>query len=144
MTPPIPALAVSVAILHDGRVLLVRRGRAPAKGWYAFPGGRVEDSETLEAAARRELLEETGLTAGSLAPLVTVPVGDDDGRPAFRLTVFHGTGFTGTLAAGDDADDAGWFDAGAVAGLAVLADVREIALALLQGRAVPATPVNTN
>ena len=65
-----PAIdAVSVALLRGERVLLVRRGRAPAMGLFAFPGGRVEAGETLEDAVRRELREETGLEAEAIAPV---------------------------------------------------------------------------
>ena len=72
MTTEKPTLpAVSVAMRRHDRMLLVKRGRAPSRGLYAFPGGRVEAGETLEAAARRELLEETGLEAGELSPLAS-------------------------------------------------------------------------
>jgi 8-oxo-dGTP diphosphatase len=56
-----PQLAVSGAIFRDGKVLLVRRSRSPAKGFYSFPGGRVEFGESLHAALHREVDEETGL-----------------------------------------------------------------------------------
>ncbi|TIV26561.1 MAG: NUDIX domain-containing protein, partial [Mesorhizobium sp.] len=39
--------AVSVAVVRDGTVLLVKRGRAPSQGLYAYPGGKVEPGETL-------------------------------------------------------------------------------------------------
>jgi len=62
-TPPRhPQLAVSAAIFRDGRVLLVRRARSPAKGFYSLPGGRVEYGETLQTAVKREIAEETGLS----------------------------------------------------------------------------------
>ncbi len=65
MTSPIqpihPQLAVSASIFRDGKVLLVRRARSPAKGFYSLPGGRVEFGETLHAALQREVDEETGL-----------------------------------------------------------------------------------
>ena len=41
-----PISAVSVALVRGDRILLVKRGRAPARGLYAFPGGRVEEGET--------------------------------------------------------------------------------------------------
>lgn len=59
--PTHPQLAVSAAIFRDGKVLLVRRARSPAKGFYSLPGGRVEFGESLHAALMREVAEETGL-----------------------------------------------------------------------------------
>ncbi|MGE5159263.1 MAG: NUDIX hydrolase [Gemmatimonas sp.] len=60
--PQHPQLAVSAAIFRDGKVLLVRRARSPAKGFYSLPGGRVEFGESLHTALMREVAEETGLT----------------------------------------------------------------------------------
>src|ERR1700736_4669549 len=59
--PSYPQLAVSAAIFRDGKVLLVRRARSPAKGFYSLPGGRVEFGESLHTALHREVNEETGL-----------------------------------------------------------------------------------
>ncbi len=59
--PTHPQLAVSAAIFRDGKVLLVRRARSPAKGFYSLPGGRVEFGESLHTALTREIDEETGL-----------------------------------------------------------------------------------
>jgi len=59
--PSRPQLAVSGAIFRDGKVLLVRRARAPGKGFYSLPGGRVEFGESLHTALHREVDEETGL-----------------------------------------------------------------------------------
>jgi 8-oxo-dGTP diphosphatase len=62
LTPPQrPQLAVSAVIFRDGKVLLVRRARSPAKGIYSLPGGRVEFGESLHTALHREVREETGL-----------------------------------------------------------------------------------
>jgi 8-oxo-dGTP diphosphatase len=61
LPPTHPQLAVSAAIFRDGKILLVRRARSPAKGFYSLPGGRVEFGETLHAAVHREVAEETGL-----------------------------------------------------------------------------------
>jgi len=63
-SPPPPArpqLAVSAAIFRDDKILLVRRARSPAKGFYTLPGGRVEFGESLHTALRREVDEETCL-----------------------------------------------------------------------------------
>src|SRR6185503_11416306 len=59
--PTHPQIAVSAAIFRDGKVLLVRRARSPAKGFYSLPGGRVEFGESLHQALTREVAEETGL-----------------------------------------------------------------------------------
>jgi ADP-ribose pyrophosphatase YjhB (NUDIX family) len=56
-----PQIAVSAAIFRDSKILLVRRARSPAKGFYSLPGGRVEFGETLHAALHREVEEETSL-----------------------------------------------------------------------------------
>jgi 8-oxo-dGTP diphosphatase len=56
-----PQLAVSAAIFRDGKVLLVRRAHSPGKGFWSFPGGRVEFGETLHTALHREVDEETAL-----------------------------------------------------------------------------------
>jgi 8-oxo-dGTP diphosphatase len=65
MNPPEPLsrpqIAVSAAIFRDDKILLVRRARSPAKGFYSLPGGRVEFGETLHAALHREVDEETSL-----------------------------------------------------------------------------------
>ena len=59
--PSHPQLAVSASIFRDGKILLVRRARSPAKGFYSLPGGRVEFGESLHAALYREVDEETAL-----------------------------------------------------------------------------------
>jgi 8-oxo-dGTP diphosphatase len=67
IVPPVsqqsrPQLAVSAAIFRDSRILLVRRARSPAQGFYSLPGGRVEFGESLHSALHREVAEETALT----------------------------------------------------------------------------------
>ena len=136
--PPVILAAVSVALVRDGRVLLVRRGRDPGRGIWAFPGGRVEPGESREAAARRELAEETALSAGTLSAHRVVaihPAGP--GAPGFDLTVFVGSEAEGTLEAGDDAEAAGWFGAGELDAIPVIDSVMEIARELLADAAPP-------
>lgn len=121
--------AVSVAMQRGDRLLLVRRGRPPSFGYYAFPGGRVEDGETLEEAARRELTEETGLVAGDLSPLVRVPVEGDE--VDYDLQVFFGRHAGGEPVAADDAAEASFFTLAEMEALPVLDSVLEVGRGLL-------------
>ena len=54
-------MAVDAVLLHEDKLVLVRRGKPPFRGRYALPGGGVEFGERLEEAVEREVLEETGL-----------------------------------------------------------------------------------
>lgn len=84
---PRPALTVDVVLLTREAVpklLLIQRKRDPFAGAWALPGGFVEEGETLAAAARRELLEETGVEVGDLEQLVTA---GDPGRDPRGWTV---------------------------------------------------------
>ena len=118
-----PALAVSVALERDGKYLLVLRANPPAQHMYAFPGGRVDAGETLEAAALRELREETGLRAANPRRFATfdLPSLHPDGSLAshFLLTVFVAEDQGGEAAALDDAKAVGWFTPGEICALNV-------------------------
>lgn len=113
MTKRYPQPGVGIAVFDGtGRVVLVRRGKGVYRDLWSLPGGRQEWGERMEEAARRELKEETGLTAhalmrsGYLEPIVR---GSDGAVKAhYLLTVFACTRFEGTLVAGDDAAQAAW------------------------------------
>ena len=69
-----PISAVAALICDDaGRLLLIRRAKAPSQGKLAFPGGFVDAGESLEAAVTREVAEEIGLTLKRLSYLSSAP-----------------------------------------------------------------------
>lgn len=108
--PEHPVPGVGVAVVEDGRILLVRRGRGAGAGLWAVPGGRVEWGETLEEAAVREVREETGLEV-RLGPVVWTGESIGPGEPPewhFTLVDFVGFRVSGEPVAADDAADVRW------------------------------------
>jgi ADP-ribose pyrophosphatase YjhB (NUDIX family) len=106
------------AIITDaaGRLLLIRRGHEPGKGLWSLPGGKVEPGETDEQALIREVGEETGLSVrpGRLIGAVQRAA---PGGAVFDIRDYAAAVTGGTLAAGDDADDARWADQSELAAL---------------------------
>jgi ADP-ribose pyrophosphatase len=121
--PDAPRLAVGAVVFKDDRVLLVQRGRAPAQGDWAIPGGGVNLGESLQAAAEREVLEETGIVIVASTPVYTFDVVeyDDEERVRFHYLIvdLNAEYRGGDLRAGDDALAARWVAAAELAGLAV-------------------------
>ncbi len=117
-TYPYPRPMVSVDILllrraEEGeKVLLIQRDREPFAGRWALPGGFVEENEPLEAAAQRELQEETGVKN---IPLEQLGAFGDPGRDprGHVITIVYGgilpEDASSSLRAGDDARRAEWF-----------------------------------
>lgn len=101
--------AAGVIIVNDqGQILLVQRGHQPQVGRWTVPGGRLEPGETPEQAAVREALEETGLHVRIEREALRVRLPAGTGRE-FDVRDFVASVVGGTLAPGDDADDARWF-----------------------------------
>lgn len=125
--PPHPQLAVSAAIFRDGRILLVRRAKSPAKGLYSLPGGRVEFGETLHTALHREVDEETALKveiAGLAGWREVVPGAGGGGH--YVIMSFAARWGSGEPVLNDEHDDFRWLAPEGLDDLKVTDGLREI------------------
>ena len=111
--PTRPLVGIGAVMLRPGAVLLVRRARPPALGEWSIPGGAQELGETAEAAARRELREETGLVGGPMTLVANVDSihKDADGRIQYHYTIldFAVAWQGGEPVPGDDVSAAAFF-----------------------------------
>ncbi len=106
-----PVPAAGVVCLRGDDVLLIRRAKPPLAGRWTLPGGRIQVGETAEAAAMRELKEETGVDADLLG-LVDVIDGifnTDEGAHHYVLIDYAARWRSGEPRAGDDAAEARFF-----------------------------------
>lgn len=104
-----PSVGVGAVLVHQGGVLLVRRGKEPLLGRWTIPGGTVELGETLEEALVREIHEETGLTVQPREVLLVFDrVMREGGRVRYHYVIvdYWCECLSGTLRAGSDALDA--------------------------------------
>jgi 8-oxo-dGTP diphosphatase len=106
-----PAVGVGAVIVHEGRVVLIQRGKEPLKGRWVIPGGTVELGESLQEAVVREVQEETGLV---VQPGEVVLVFDRilkvEGEIRYHYVIvdYRCAYVKGTLRAGSDAMAAAW------------------------------------
>lgn len=133
MAPPVqpshPQLAVSAAIFRDGKILLVRRARSPAKGFYSLPGGRVEFGETLHAALHREVDEETALKIeiiGLAGWREVLPGTGGGGGEHYLIMSFAARWIAGEPVLNDELDDFRWLAPDGLSDLKVTAGLQEV------------------
>jgi ADP-ribose pyrophosphatase len=130
--PDRPRIAIGGVVIKDDRVLLVRRGKPPAFGEWAIPGGSVELGETLKHAVEREIREETGVTvrAGEVCHLFEAVKRDDDGRVRFHYVIIDliAEHLSGEPVPASDVTEAAWLGSEALEDR----DVNKSTLALLR------------
>lgn len=133
--PKQPLIGVGALIVENGRVVLIKRGKAPLMGEWSIPGGMLELGETLRQGAEREASEETGLVvrATELLGVFDRVVPDTDGTIIYHYVLidFLCERVSGELHAGADAADAQWFTPNDVAKLPLAEDTAAVIRAAL-------------
>ena len=121
--PDAPRPAVGAVVFKDDAVLLVQRGNPPSRGMWSIPGGRIRLGETLQAAAEREILEETGVVIRANRPVLAFDVIQKDHHGVIKyhyvIVDLAADYVSGEPLAGDDAADARWITADELARIAV-------------------------
>ena len=134
--PQRPFLAVSAAIVRDGKVLVVRRARNPALNLYTLPGGVVETGETLIEALAREVREETSLQIEpvALAGNREAIMRDAQGKVErhFVILCFAARWLAGEPALNEELDDARGLNPSELAGLRTTEGLAEIVAAAIE------------
>lgn len=127
---PRPTVGVGAVVWRGDRVLLIRRGKPPRAGEWSLPGGRQEWGETVEAALRREVREETALELGPLTFVAVVDLlaSGADGVVTRHYTLLDYTAEAapGEAVAGDDAQAVAWFRPDALAALELWDETRAV------------------
>jgi len=111
--PTAPQVGVGAVVFHDGAVLLVQRRNPPCADEWAIPGGKVRLGETLQQAAEREILEETGIHIKAGEPVYAFDLIEKDAsgqvRWHYAIIDLQADYISGEIRAGDDAIAAAWF-----------------------------------
>jgi len=109
---PRPAVSADVVVLDvdSNSILLIQRANEPFAGHWALPGGFMEMDESADAAAIRELKEETGLVVDQVQQIGAYSSVDRDPRGRVVTVAFFATASKSDhVLAADDADEARWF-----------------------------------
>jgi len=128
---PRPAVSADVVVLDRDAILLIQRKKDPFAGSWALPGGFMDMDESADAAAIRELKEETGLVVESVQQIGAYSTVDRDPRGRVVTIAFLATASQSDhIAAADDAADVRWFPINALPELAfdhakIVADAME-------------------
>lgn len=110
---PHPSVTTDCVIFgFDGlqlRVLLIERKNDPYKGYWAFPGGFLNEDESAETGALRELEEETGMKSAYIKQFHTFSSPNRDPRERVLTIAFYALVNIVEVTANDDAANARWF-----------------------------------
>ncbi len=117
---------VGVICFRGDHVLMIKRGQPPRMGEWSIPGGRIEPGESEQAAALRELMEETGITADLGPKIADIPAIFEGYH--YRLHDYIATWTGGEPTAGDDAADCVFVPVSKVSHMKIWAKTRDVIL----------------
>jgi len=130
--PERPIAGVGVVVFRNEEVLLVKRKKAPYKGQWSIPGGKQRLGETVTKAARRELMEETGVEVNELTliDVIDIIVPDEEGKILYHYIVadYRAHWLSGECSPGDDAQDVQWFNLNKLGSISLLDKTKKIIL----------------
>jgi len=130
--PKRPIAGVGVVVFRNEEVLLVKRKKAPYKGQWSIPGGKQRLGETVTKAARRELMEETGVEVNELTliDVIDIIVPDEEGKILYHYIVadYRAHWLSGECSPGDDAQDVQWFNLNKLGSISLLDKTKKIIL----------------
>ncbi len=128
--PERPIIGVGAVIVDGERALIVRRNTEPLKGEWSVPGGMLELGEKLRDGARREALEETGLTveAGEVLEVFDSIFTDEEGRTQYHYVLidYLCRVMSGTAQAGSDVSEVKWVTERELAGLGLRESIERV------------------
>jgi 8-oxo-dGTP diphosphatase len=124
----------ALVIGKDKKILMVRQMVGYWGGRWIFPGGKLEMGETLEAAARREVLEETGCHFETMRQIGAYVSYDPDTtfEKQVVLVYYLGSYSGGTLVVGEGVTESGWFDVDTIESMAAKGEVPAILLKVMK------------
>ena len=103
-----PIAGIGAVVIHNHKVLLVKRAKPPKQGLWCIPGGKIRFGENLQQAAEREIQEETGVVIKAGEPVYVFDVIDND-KFHYVVVDLLAEYISGTVKPNDDASDAKWF-----------------------------------
>lgn len=128
--PPRPLVGVGAIVFRDATVLLIRRGKPPRDGEWSLPGGVQRLGETVFAAAKREVMEETGLTVEILGVVAVIDLIEPDAVGAIRyhytLIDVAAEWTAGEAIAGSDAAAVAWIPLAGVEALPMWSETKRV------------------
>ncbi len=130
-----PEIAVSGIITKNNKVLLIKRGHEPAKGWWSVPGGHVEWGEHIQEALIREVREECNIDVKPIRLFSIIEAIDKKTPPDYHFILidYIAEYVSGNPTIGSDASDIGWFSENELDNMKVVPSVLKVLKSYFRG-----------